>query len=200
MMSFRLSTALALTAAMVTACGNNAPEEVDPVAEEVIAVIPEEIVEVDDTTAALAQPPSAITVEVPEVNARRGRILFTVKGCVICHQVNGVGGTAAPALSASRQPESINPLTFTARMWRGAAAMTQLQNIELGYTIELDDQDFADLAAFAESPEEQALFTIDSVGAEMQDWFLNDRYWITGNWEEYKSRGSRIPTLEAEDQ
>ncbi|MCI5048372.1 MAG: cytochrome c [Aquisalinus sp.] len=193
-----VSSVLALSTVLLAACGGAEPEAFDPVDEEVIAVIPEEIVEAEDTTAALAQPPSAITVEVPEVNARRGRILFTVKGCVICHQVNGVGGTAAPTLSASRQPDSINPLTFTARMWRGAAAMTQLQNIELGYTIELDDQDFADLAAFAESPEEQALFTLDSVGEEMQTWFLNDRYWITGNWEEYKSRGSRIPTIESE--
>jgi cytochrome c len=161
----------------------------------------DEIVEIAETGSGytgLAQAPQQIKVVLPEANARRGSILFTVKGCVICHQVNGVGGKAAPDLTSYRDAESVNPLLFSARMWRGASAMTQLQSIELGYTIELDDQDIADLAAFASSSSEQELFTIDSVGKEMQSWFLDERYWVTGDWDEYANRESRIPKMDSD--
>ena len=187
-----------VSAMLLAACGGGEKAEDEIEEGEVIAVIPEEVEELDPEIAGLSAAPTPVVAEVPDMNARRGRILFTVKGCVICHQVNGVGGRAAPDLSRSVQPQTVNPLDFTARMWRGATAMTQLQEIELGYTIELDAQDFADLAAFAESPEEQALFTLDSVGAEMRTWFLDDRYWLTGDWERYKERGTRIPTIESE--
>jgi hypothetical protein len=68
-----------------------------------------------------------------------------------------------------------------------------LQSIELGYVIDLDGQDIADLAAFAVSGEERALLTIDSVPAAMRDWFLNTPYWRTEEWSEYLRRGERIP-------
>lgn len=142
---------------------------------------------------ALSAPPAPILAETPELNARRGRILFISNGCVICHQANGVGGKAAPDLSAPEARTEINPLEFSARMWRGAPAMTALQTIELGYVIDLDAQDIADLAAFAASPEEQKLLTIDSVGAEMRTWFLDEPHWRSGDWTEYLKRGERIP-------
>lgn len=146
-----------------------------------------------DTREPLSRPPTPIEVAVPAVNARRGRILFTTNGCVICHQINSVGGSVAPSLDAYGDIETINPLDFSARMWRGARAMTELQSAELGYIIDLDGQDIADLAAFVASEDEQALFTLNSVPAEMQDWFLNTRLWDTENWDEYRDRGERIP-------
>jgi mono/diheme cytochrome c family protein len=148
---------------------------------------------------ALAAPPAPIAAQAPDLNARRGRILFVAKGCVICHQVNGVGGEAAPDLSAGEPASEINPLDFSARMWRGAPAMTALQTIELGYVIDLDAQDIADLAAFAASKDEQALLTLSSVGEGMREWFLNEPHWRSGEWTEYLKRGDRIPGLEEEN-
>ncbi len=146
---------------------------------------------------ARARPPMVVPVNLPKMNARRGRILFATKGCVICHQANGVGGTAAPRLDAAAEGQiSVNPLEFSARMWRGAAAMTALQETELGYVIELDAQDIADLAAFAASPEEQSLLTLDSVPEPLRDWFINAPYWQGGEWSEYRSRGERLPDIE----
>lgn len=148
---------------------------------------------------ALSQPPKPVFASTPEMNARRGRILFISNGCVICHRVNGVGGLAAPDLTATSTPEEVNPLEFSARMWRGAPAMSALQTIELGYVIDLSAQNIADLAAFAASPDEQSLLTVDSVSKEMRTWFVNERYWATGQWDEYRKRGDRIPTVVIEE-
>lgn len=153
---------------------------------------------VDPVREALARPPAPVNVETPEANARRGRIQFITRGCVICHQVNGVGGEAAPDLSAETAPESVNPLDFSARMWRGAPAMTALQAIELGYVIELEAQDIADLAAFVASPEEQKLLTLESTPEDMRDWFLDEPHWRSDDWSEYIKRGERIPDVEDE--
>ncbi|WP_375200908.1 c-type cytochrome [Hyphococcus sp.] len=172
------------------ACGENAASSADAAQE---AYAPGEVRE------GLARPPASITVETPEANARRGRLQFITRGCVICHQVNGVGGKAAPDLSAMTAPETVNALDFSSRMWRGAPAMTALQAVELGYVIELDAQDIADLAAFAASPEEQKLLTLESVPAEMRDWFLDVPHWRSDDWTDYLQRGERIPGLEEED-
>ncbi len=142
---------------------------------------------------ALARPPAPVDVVIPQTNPRRGRILFITNGCVICHQVNGVGGTAAPPLDRPASQAKVDPLAFSARMWRGAAAMTALQSIELGYVIALEGQDIADIAAFAASSEERTLLTLQSVPSAMQDWFLDTPYWRSKDWSEYKSRGERIP-------
>lgn len=145
--------------------------------------------------AALSAPPAPILAETPEMNARRGRILFIANGCVICHQVNGVGGKAAPDLSARETASEVNPLEFSARIWRGAPAMTALQTVELGYVIDLDAQDIADLAAFAASGDEQSLLTLDSVSEEMRNWFIDEPHWRSNDWTEYLKRGEKIPGL-----
>ncbi|MEM9494700.1 MAG: c-type cytochrome [Pseudomonadota bacterium] len=141
---------------------------------------------------ALSKPPAPMRVLTPDTNARRGRILFVTNGCVICHQVNDVGGRAAPPLDGDDDTD-VDPLDFSARMWRGASAMSALQSIELGYVIELDGQDIADLAAFTESKSERSLLTLKTVSREMQDWFLDTPYWKTQNWDEYLKRGDRLP-------
>lgn len=148
--------------------------------------------------AALSEPPVPVAAATPTMNARRGRILFIANGCVICHQVNGVGGKAAPDLSAVAAATIVNPLEFSARMWRGAPAMTALQAIELGYVIDLGAQDIADLAAFAASLDEQRLLTLDSVGADMRTWFLDEPHWKSGEWSEYLKRGEQIPAISEE--
>ena len=182
-----------LLALAVGACG--APEDAAET-EEAPPIGEEEAYRPDAVREALAAPPRQIMAETPEMNARRGRILFITNGCVICHQVNGVGGRAAPDMSVETTPDAINPLDFSARMWRGAPAMTALQAIELGYVINLDAQDIADLAAFAGSPDEQQLLTVDSTPAGMRDWFLDEPHWRSDDWTQYLQRGDRIPGVE----
>jgi hypothetical protein len=77
--------------------------------------------------------------------------------------VNGVGGDLGPSLDAAEMPRPMNAFDFTARMWRGAQAMTALQEDLLGEVISLDGQDLADLVAFAHDAEEQAKLTADQI-------------------------------------
>lgn len=142
---------------------------------------------------ALSLPPVIRPVAAVDANPRRGRILFIADGCVICHQVNGVGGLAGPALDQDTPEDTVDPLAFSARIWRGARAMTALQAMELGYVIDLDGQDLADLAAFVASRDERPLLTLDSVSREMRTWFINEPYWIEDDWSEYRERGEAIP-------
>lgn len=182
-------------AAGLAACGAPEPDE-EGASDAALPALVEQVEEdADPVRAALAAPPAQVAVELPEMNARRGRILFITNGCVICHEVNGVGGRAAPGMSAQAAAEFVNPLEFSARMWRGAPAMTALQAIELGYVIDLSAQDIADLAAFAASPEEQSLLTLDATPAGMRDWFLNEPHWRSDDWTQYLQQGDRIPGL-----
>lgn len=135
-----------------------------------------------------------------DMDARRGRVLFVTKSCVICHQVNGVGGAAAPALDIDPaqigddgQAINTDPLDFAARIWRGAPAMSALQAVELGYQIELSAQDIADLAAFAASADEQALLTREALPNGLENWFINAPISDEGGWLDYRKRGETIP-------
>jgi mono/diheme cytochrome c family protein len=66
----------------------------------------------------------------PQMDAAAGRALFAAKGCVLCHSVNGVGGSDAPALDANLMDSPMNPFDFAANMWRGSEAMVALQREE----------------------------------------------------------------------
>jgi mono/diheme cytochrome c family protein len=106
---------------------------------------------------------SDIGVATPPMDAQRGREVFVQKGCVACHSVNGVGGDLGPALNADDMPSPMNSFEFAARMWRGAQAMTALQEDMLGEVISLSGQDLADLVAFAHDEDEQAKLTEDQI-------------------------------------
>src|SRR6266571_4808554 len=80
-------------------------------------------------------------VMMPSMNAANGRNLFGVKGCVVCHAVNGIGGKDAPALDSSTMPGMTNPFDFVADMWRGAPAMIDMQREELGAQVEFTGQE-----------------------------------------------------------
>ncbi len=95
----------------------------------------------------------------PDFDASLGRTLFASKGCVVCHSINGIGGTDAPALDAGAMTDPMNPFDFAARMWRGAPAMIMMQEDELGAQIELTGSDIAAIIAFAHDGAEQAKFT-----------------------------------------
>jgi mono/diheme cytochrome c family protein len=132
-----------------------------------------------------AEPPSLSADEVSharisyEADAGVGRDLFVSKGCVLCHSVNGVGGKAAPPLDASTELDAIDPLGFAARMWRGAPAMIELQNLELGYVIWLEPEEMANLAAFAADAAAQGGLTDADIPGPMRNMLLNERYWET---------------------
>ncbi len=104
-----------------------------------------------------------IGLALPPMNPENGRKLFVDKGCVVCHSINGVGGTDAPALDAATMPSPMNAFEFAARMWRGAPAMAAMQEAELGAVIDLSGQDLADLVAFAHDAEEQKKLALDQV-------------------------------------
>jgi mono/diheme cytochrome c family protein len=190
-----LALVAVVAAGVVTGCGREEGVE----AESEAVVLSEEPFAPTAADVAISEPPAPIAAETIEMNSRRGRILFIAKGCVICHQVNGVGGKAAPDLSTTAAGVAINPLDFSARMWRGASAMTALQAAELGYVIDLDAEDIADLAAFAGGADEQGLLTLDQVGVEMRKWFLDEPYWRAGDWSAVRVRGEKIPTVVVED-
>lgn len=104
-----------------------------------------------------------IGLAMPPMDAERGRHVFLEKGCIACHSVHGVGGDVGPALNAADMPRPMNAFEFAARMWRGAQAMTALQQELLGQVISLDGQDLADLVAFAHDADEQARLTKDQI-------------------------------------
>ena len=96
----------------------------------------------------------------PRMDPEDGRRLFAAKGCVVCHSVNGVGGEDAPPLDVQDMPMGMmNPFEFAARMWRGAGAMIELQEDELGGQIELTGEELANIIAFVHDTEEQKRFS-----------------------------------------
>lgn len=113
---------------------------------------------------------------VPLASAEEGLRLFVSKGCVVCHQVNGVGGKAAPALDAGSDQPYLDVLDFAARMWRGAPTMILLQEMELGYQIELSGDDLANLAAFAADPAAQRRFSEQDIPEVIRDWMVDEVY------------------------
>ena len=119
---------------------------------------------------------NANRIIVPLMDAQRGRQLFVNKGCVVCHQVNGVGGKAAPALDADPAATDIDLADFIARMWRGAPTMIVLQEMELGYQIELTGQELADLAAFSADAQAQAGFSEADIPEVVRGWMVDQVY------------------------
>lgn len=107
-----------------------------------------------------------IGLAVPPMDARRGREIFVSTGCVVCHQVNGVGGEIGPSLNAVDMPSPMNMFEFAARMWRGAGAMILMQEDLFGDQIEISGQDLADLVAFAHDAAEQEKLTAADIPEE----------------------------------
>ncbi len=118
-----------------------------------------------------------------------GRALFVQKGCVLCHSINGVGGKAGPMLDAADDYVKADALEFAARIWRGAPAMVEFQSLELGYVIDLTGPDFANLAAFAASREEQKKLEEAAIPEPMRNSLLDERFWETEDWSEFLKDG-----------
>lgn len=117
-------------------------------------------------TAQAETPPYLLTIPEPE----RGRRLFVSKGCVVCHSLNGVGGEVGPPLDPDPYQSYIDPLEFVAGMWRGATAMIVLQEMELGYQIDLSGNDIAHIAGFLHSWDEVQAFGEEDVPEFVRRW------------------------------
>jgi cytochrome c len=105
---------------------------------------------------------------VPKMDPANGRKLFAMKGCVVCHSVNGIGGTDAAKLDASTMEPMMNPFDFTAQMWRGAPAMIEMQREELGEQIQFTGQELADIIAFTHDADEQKNFSEGDIPANIK--------------------------------
>ena len=99
----------------------------------------------------------------PSMDPVNGRKLFASKACVVCHSVNGIGGTDAAPLDAATMVGMTNPFDFVANMWRGAQPMIELQGEELGSQIEFTGQELADIIAFLHHEEEQKKFSEEDI-------------------------------------
>jgi len=110
----------------------------------------------------------------PAMNAEHGKELFASKGCVVCHSINGVGGTDAAALDATTMDPVMNPFDFFAKMWLGAEPMIMMQHEELGHQIEFTGQDLADIVAFAHNLAVQKTFTEDDIPADIKEHMAKD--------------------------
>lgn len=133
-------------------------------------------------------PAKQVSITLPTPDSARGRTLFVTKSCVLCHSVNNVGGLAAPSLDAPQSATAVDLMRFSARMWRGASGMLSLQAQELGYTVQLEGQEIADLAAFAYDAQAQHAFSVNDVPEQMRDRLIDERYWDNNTWQKYIGR------------
>lgn len=108
-------------------------------------------------------------LEIPGFDPVKGRKLFAAKGCVVCHSVNGIGGEDAPEFSADYMDNPMNAFDFAANMWRGASAMIDMQENELGEQIDLSGDELAAIIAFVHDAEEQARFSQADIPEDIED-------------------------------
>ncbi len=108
-------------------------------------------------------------------DADRGRALFVSKGCVLCHQINGIGGRVAATLDATDDTER-DPIEIVANMWAGAELMISLQYLQLGYEVGFTGAELTDLLAFLISPEAQTGFSIDEVPPQTREAFIDEPF------------------------
>lgn len=110
----------------------------------------------------------------PRMNPQNGKTLFASKGCVVCHSINGIGGTDAAALDATTMDRAMNPFEFFAKMWGGAEAMIMMQNNELGHQIEFTGDELADIVAFVHHRNVQRTFSEKDIPDEIKELMEGD--------------------------
>ncbi len=102
----------------------------------------------EPATAAADHEPIDVRLTSPDMDPRRGMMLFMTKGCVACHAVNGVGGHDAVSLDAHTMDPVMNPFDLAAKMWAVAPYMIAAQEEALGYQILFTGEELADIVAF----------------------------------------------------
>ena len=116
----------------------------------------------DETSA-----PSGLAL--PKTDSQRGRLLYVSKGCVGCHAMNEVGGTAALPLDAATMDPAGDPFEFFARVWLGMKPMIEMQESKMGAQVELSAQELADIVAFIHDPAMQKTFSMAEVPDNIED-------------------------------
>lgn len=111
--------------------------------------------------------PGLPEIVMPPMDAARGRVYFATRACVVCHQVNGIGGTLAPALD--RRSGRIELFEFMTSMWRGARAMVELQDSLFGEAIDLAPDEMADIIAFLYDEGERKKFSAQDIPKFISD-------------------------------
>ena len=105
----------------------------------------------------------------PPMNPVEGKKLFASKGCVVCHAINGIGGTDAPDISASTMAPEMNPFDFVAKMWNHSQGMVAMQEDELGGQITFKNgQELADIIAFLHDAAVQKTFSENDIPANIK--------------------------------
>ena len=117
-----------------------------------------------------------LQLTLPVIDAKRGRQLFVTRGCVLCHAVNKIGGRGGPPLDQVAQGQGADILDFTARMWRGAYAMIELQNMELGYQLDFSGEELGHIIAFLHDKSERSRFSGNDVPDLIKDMFIDQPY------------------------
>ncbi len=112
----------------------------------------------------------------PIIDAKRGRQLFVTRGCVLCHAINNTGGRGGPPLDRIGEGKGADILDFTARMWRGAYAMIELQNMELGYQLDFSGEELGHIIAFLYDKQERSRFSGNDVPDLIKDMFIDRPY------------------------
>lgn len=80
-------------------------------------------------------------------DAQRGAMLFQQHRCVVCHSINGVGGSGAPDL-ARRSIRELTPSGLAASMWNHAPAMWRAMVARGLPAPKLEPGEVADLFAY----------------------------------------------------
>lgn len=80
-------------------------------------------------------------------DAERGKALFQILNCIVCHSVSGVGGSMAPDLGRDRS-RGFSPYDMATLMWNHAPAMWGAMAKQGVPQPVLDEQQAADLFVF----------------------------------------------------
>jgi mono/diheme cytochrome c family protein len=86
-------------------------------------------------------------------HADAGKKLFAKKGCILCHQIGGVGGVLGPTLDAVGQTGA--PINLAAAMWNHGPAMAEAMRVQGIERPNLSASELRDLVAYlrAAAPE-----------------------------------------------
>jgi len=103
----------------------------------------------------------------PAFDPALGRKLFGDKGCVVCHQVNGIGGEDGPNLSYGQYDTPVNAMEVASDLWEKASIMIPAQEDELGAQIKLSPDELAGIIAFLADPAEQKHFKKSDIPAKI---------------------------------
>ncbi len=91
----------------------------------------------------------------PPGDVERGKLLFSEKKCVVCHQVGVYGGVIGPALDFLSQYGS--PILVAAAMWNHGPAMAREMEAKGIVRPSFSDSELTDLIAYLESVGPQPL-------------------------------------------